>query len=262
MTTRRLATITAILLTIPALLPLAWALATAFGVDLVAPTSSAPSADGFARVFSSGSFGRWIVNSLWVAGASTLLATLLCSLAGFALSSFRFRGRWLVVVILLATALLPPPVAVIGLFEMAASTGGIDTYWAALLPGAFSVFGVFLYVSAFRSTPAELLDAARLDGCGEFRAWWSIALPTVRPTTDAFVLLHFLGGWNALLWPAAILVSEPKQTLPVALSNLTAGATFEADPAATAAALTLAVLPVFALFVFTAGQLLGGDEAT
>ena len=201
---------------------------------------------------------RWVVNSIWVSGCQTLLAAAACSAAGFALAAYDFAGRRAVIALMLATLLLPGPVAAIGLFEATLALGGLDEFWAVILPGSFGVFGVFLYAAAFRSLPASRLEAARLDGCSEPRLWWGLALPHARPTTAAFALLHFLGSWNALLWPAAVLVTEERQTVAVALSTLARRADVEADPSRLLAAVAASLVPVAVLFLLVVPALVGG----
>ena len=234
----KLASTVALLLAVPAAVPLAWL--------LLASLDGGGRAYG--HLFATQPIGRWLANSLLIAAGQTVLAAALCGLAGFALAAYDFRGRRTAIGLLVVTALLPGPVAVPGLFAATASLGGVNTYWAATLPGAFSVFGVFLFAATFRSVPRSLLEAGRLDGCSEPRLFWSIAWPAARPTAAAFALLHFLSAWNALVWPAAVLVDEDRQTLAVALSNLARRADYEADPALLAAAVAVSVLPVMLLF--------------
>lgn len=215
----------------------------------------------FVELFATQPMGAWLANSLWVAGAQTLLAAVVCSLGGFALWAYEFRGKLALIALLVAIALLPGPVAITGLFELLLVVNGLDALWAVILPGAFSVFGVFLFAAAYRAVPRSRLEAARLDGCSEVRLWWSIAWPSVQPATAAFALLHFLGAWNALAWPAAVLVSESKQTLAVGLANVSQQAAFEADPALLRAAVVVAVAPVMALFLLIGGGLLGSERS-
>ena len=245
----RRATAVALLLAVPAAVPLAWL--------LVASLDGGGRAYG--HLFATQPVGRWLANSLLIAAGQTVVAAALCGSAGFALAAYDFRGRRTAIGLLVVTALLPGPVAVPGLFAATASLGGVNTYWAATLPGAFSVFGVFLFAAAFRSVPRSLLEAGRLDGCSEPRVFLSIAWPTVRPTAAAFSLLHFLSAWNALVWPAAVLVDEDRQTLAVALSNLARRVDYEADPALLAAAVAVSVLPVMLLFWLCGREFAGAE---
>lgn len=237
-----------------AVLPLIWLVAGALGVR----EGAGPTPEGLERLFRSEPFGAWLLNSVFVASTQTLLAVLLCSLGGFALWAYRFRGRRVLIGALAATVIVPAHVMLPGLFMLIVQVGLLDTFFAVILPGAISAFGVFLYATSYRHVPPGLLDAARMDGCPEWRLWWSIALPIVRPTTAAFLLLGFLAAWNNLLWPAAVLVSEQRFTLPIGLSHMAAQPAYEADPAPLMAATLLSILPVVGLFFLCQREFVSG----
>jgi ABC-type glycerol-3-phosphate transport system permease component len=246
---------------VKALFLLLTAVALLLAIGPLAYLVNAASGDGGRSFFAEPAATDWLINSVWVAGAQTLLAMLVSAAGGFAIAAYRFRGRSIVIAVLVATLLLPGAATVTGLFEVVAiAMGGFDTFWAVILPGGLSVFGIGLFAAAFRSVPASRLEAARLDGCGELRLWWSIALPAVRPTTGAFVLLQFLAGWNALLWPATILIDERKQTVAVAINDLARRADYEADPAKLAAAVLISLLPVAGVFLLCANTFVKGDD--
>lgn len=228
-----------------AVLPLAWLVGGAFGTR---GGGGQPSLENFRALAGGPPFGAWMINSGFVASAQTLLAVLLCSLGGFALWAYRFPGRRLMIALLAATVLVPAQVVLPGLFLLIVRLGWLDTFAAVIVPGAISAFGVFLYATSYRHVPAHLLDAARVDGCAEWRLWWSIALPIVRPTTGAFTLLGFLAAWNNLLWPSAVLVSAENHTLAIGLANMAAQSAYEADPGPLMAGALLGILPVVGLF--------------
>ena len=232
-----------------ALLPLVWAL------GVVTRWDDGPAFAAFTEVIETTPLVRWMVSGLVISGLGTIAATLACSMAAYALRH-PFRGRGLVVALLAAAALLPAPAAIIGLFEVTVWLGGIDTYLAAALPSAAGVFGVFLFLAAMRGVPGEQLEAARLDGAGEVTIWWRVVMPGVRPATGVFVLLHFLGLWNALLWPSAILVSESRRPVAVGLAEASRSVAFEADASLPMAATLIALVPVAGLFLLTARDLL------
>jgi ABC-type glycerol-3-phosphate transport system permease component len=237
-----------------ALLPLAWLVTGALAMRDGGPPSLIP----MVTLFRAEPYGAWLLNSLFVACVQTLLAVLLCSTAGFALWAYRFRGRRVLIALLAGTVIVPAQVVLPGLFVLITQLGWLDTFAAVILPGAISAFGVFLFATSFRHVPLVLLDAARIDGCPEWRLWWSIALPIVRPTTAAFLLLGFLAAWNNLLWPAAVLVSERHYTLPIGLSHMASQPAYEADPGPLMAATLLSVLPVVGLFFLCQRELVSG----
>ncbi|HTW95326.1 MAG TPA: carbohydrate ABC transporter permease, partial [Tepidisphaeraceae bacterium] len=124
--------------------------------------------------------------------------------------------------------------------------------------GTVSVVGIVLFRQAARYVPDELLHAARLDGCGEFRLWWNICLPLVRPMIGAFALLSFLASWNGYLWPQIVLQDESKYTLPMGLANMTTLAQFQSHFGILMAGALLSILPVAGLFLILQKDFLQG----
>src|SRR5205823_8641083 len=122
--------------------------------------------------------------------------------------------------VMLATMLLPTQILLMPNYEMMYRIGWLDSYAAIIIPGAVSVFGMFLFMQAMRAVPDELLQAGRVDGCSELRLWWEVALPIVRPMVGAYTLLSFLGAWNSYLWPSTVLQDQSKYTLPIGLAGM------------------------------------------
>jgi ABC-type glycerol-3-phosphate transport system permease component len=191
---------------------------------------------------------RWLANSLFLSSVNTVLVVTLSSLGGFALAKYSFAGKRVAMIGMLATMLLPAQVLLPSSYELVYRMGWVDTYAAIVVPGAVSVFGIFLYMQAMKGVPDELLDAARVDGASEFRLWWEMALPIVRPMTGAFTLMSFLASWNAFLWPQIVLQDERKYTLPIGLSAMLGLPEYQAQYGLLMAATLLSVLPVMGLF--------------
>jgi ABC-type glycerol-3-phosphate transport system permease component len=204
--------------------------------------------ENFRQLLQREPLARWMINSLYLSSASTVLSVLLSSLGGFALAKYRFRGRRLLVAILLGTMMLPGVVLLPGSYMLMYGIGWIDSYAAILVPGAVSALGMFLFMQAMRQVPDELLQSARMDGCSELRLWWDIALPLVRPMIGAYTLLSFLGSWNAFLWPQIVLQDESRYPLPVALANMVALPEYRTEYGLLMAATCIAILPVMVLF--------------
>jgi ABC-type glycerol-3-phosphate transport system permease component len=202
----------------------------------------------FTTLFRTRAFGSWVLNSLFLASAQTVLVVTLSSLGGFALAKYQFRFRRVVVGLMLATVLLPAQVLLPSLYELMERLGLVNTYAAVLAPNAISVLGMFLFWQAMRAVPDELLQAGRVDGCSELRLWWSVALPIVRPMVGAFTLLSFLGAWNSFLWPQIVLQDESKYPLPLGLANLMGLQEYQSHYGLLMAATLLSVLPVVILF--------------
>ena len=142
--------------------------------------------DNYRKLFAGQPFGRWLLNSVFLAATQTVSVVTLSSLGGFALAKYRFRGQKPLMLLMLLTLLLPGQVLLASSYELLHHLGWTNTYWAILVPGAVSVFGMFLFAQSMKGVPDELLQAGRIDGCSELRLWWDIALPVVRPMVGAF----------------------------------------------------------------------------
>lgn len=164
-------------------------------------------------------FGQYLLNSGFLASAATVLQVFFCSLGGYALAKFRFRGRRQLMLFMLGSMTLPTMLLLAPTYDMMVSIGWIDTYAALLVPGAVSAFGIFLFRQAMLGVPDSLIEAARVDGAGEFHIYLRIIMPLVRPMTAAFCLIVFLGQWNSFLGPQVFLQSTFKLPLPVILTQ-------------------------------------------
>ena len=205
--------------------------------------------DNFRVLFTREPFARWLVNSLFLSSLQTALVVTLSSLGGFALAKYRFAGRRPLMGFMFVTMLLPAQVIYpSGGIDLIRSIGWVNSYAAIVVPGAVSVFGMFLFMQAMKGVPDELLHAGRVDGCSELRLWWDVALPVVRPMVGAYTLLAFLASWNSFLWPQIVLQDESKFTLPMGLAGMIGMAEFETQYGVLMAGTLLAVLPVLVLF--------------
>jgi multiple sugar transport system permease protein len=165
------------------------------------------------------SFWRYIANSLFLATAGTALSLFFCSLAGYALAKYRFRGKSFLITFMLASLMVPGVVFLIPNWEIIYRLGWMDSYTGLLVPGMVSAFGIFLFRQAMLDIPTELIEAGRIDGCSEFRIYLQLVMPLVRPMIGAHCLLSFLGNWNAFIGPNMYLQSQSKLTLPVVLNQ-------------------------------------------
>ena len=164
--------------------------------------------------YNNGIYLKWLANSFLYATAGGLGATILAVLAGYAFAKYRFRGRTVSFMILLASVMVPATALVIPTYVLFNNLGLTNTIWAVILPSLLSPFGVYLMrVYVQDAIPDELLDAARVDGSGEFRTFATIALPLMRPAVVTVMLLSVVGGWNNYFLPLAM-ISDPT-LLPV-----------------------------------------------
>ncbi|MDK3158211.1 carbohydrate ABC transporter permease [Anaerolineae bacterium CFX9] len=173
----------------------------------------------FETILTSYPIARWLFNSLFVSTAATALVLLLDSLAGYAFARMEFRGRNALFMLILSMLFVPIQVTVVPLFILFSRMGLTNTYWALILPVGANVTGVFLMRQFFLSIPAELEDAARVDGASALRIWWSVVLPLARPALTAVAILTFLTTWNSFFWPLIATRSDDVRTLPVGIAQ-------------------------------------------
>ena len=247
-----------LLLTVIALItvfPLLWIVLTAFKgpTDPIFSTPpqflpNDPTLANFGKVLDSLPVGRFFLNSIIVAGAVTGLSVLVSALAAYPLAKMRFRGREVIFYLLLGTLIVPIQLTYIPSFALAVNVFHYqDTLLALILPTIASAFNIFLLRQAFRSVPDELIDAARIDGAGELRIWWTILMPIVRPSLAAVAIFTFVISWNDFLWPSLMLNTRDNMTLPVGLAALQGF--FSSDFRSIAAGVTMTVIPILIFFV-------------
>jgi multiple sugar transport system permease protein len=205
-------------------------------------------------------FWRNLGWSLYVALASTALTLLCCSMAGYAFALMEFRFKQLLFGLVMATLLLPSFMNMIPTFMVMDVLGWIDQHRALYVPGAASAFGIFLVRQfAAAAVPRELIEAARMDGCGEFGIYWRIALPLLRPALGTLGLVTFIASWNNFMAPLVVMRSAEHYTLPLALRSLQTPVNTEWG--ALMAGSAIATLPLLVLFVLSSRQLISGLTA-
>ena len=207
-----------------------------------------PTLDNYQRLFDRLDFPRYFWNSTFIAGLITLANMVFCSMVGYALAKLNFAGRDKIFLLVLGTLLVPGAVTLVPLFVVMAKLGLVDTPWAVILPLAAGPLGVFLMRQFMQQIPNELLEAARVDGAGEFRIFSRIVVPLSLPAIAALGIVTFLPAWNALLWPLVVLTDEAHYTLPVALAIFSRGE-FQADYGLLMAGSVVLILPVITVFL-------------
>ena len=180
-----------------------------------------PTLAAYARVWDTLPIANYFLNSTTVAIATGLLNMLVAAMAAYPLAKMRFAGREFVFYLLLATLIVPAQLTYIPSFILAVNVFHYyDSLPALIFPSIVSAFNIFLLRQAFRGVPDELVDAARVDGAGEWRIWWSILLPIIRPSLAAVAIFTFVTSWNDFLWPSLMLHTPKGMTLPVGLAAL------------------------------------------
>lgn len=202
-------------------------------------------------------FWRNLGWSVYVALASTALTLLFCSMGGYAFALMEFRFKKALFGLVMGTMLLPSFMNMIPTFMIMDALGWIDQHRALYIPGSASAFGIFL-IRQFASTavPRELIEAARMDGCGEFSIYWRIVLPLLKPALGTLGLITFIASWNNFIGPLIVMRSADNYTLPLALRSLQSPVNTEWG--ALMAGSALATIPLLILFALSSRQLIAG----
>jgi len=187
-------------------------------------------------------------NSAVIAISVALGQIITCPLAGYAFARLRFPGRSGLLLVLLASLMVPIHVTIIPLFIMMKNLGLVNNPLSLILPGLTGAFGVFLMRQFFLTLPQELLDAARIDGAGAFTTYRTVALPLAKPALTALGIIVFLASWNAYFAPLIFLSNIDTTTMPIALV-LMLGPQHSGNIAEIMAATTIAIIPALIIFL-------------
>ncbi len=199
---------------------------------------------------------RNILNSLIVASAVTLSTVLLASFTGFGLAKYRFRGRYIVFMMILATLMIPFEVIMIPLYLIVTKLGLQNSYAGLIAPFLVTAFGIFLMRQFYLTFPDEILDAARIDGAGEPMIFLKIILPNSIPALATLAVLTFKSQWDNLLWPLLVAQSEEMKTIPLYIVRFTAEK--YTDEGAMMAVAAIASIPILILFLTLSKHFIGG----
>lgn len=206
-----------------------------------------PTLQHFETLFTELDFGRYLINTLAVVAIGGV-GVLAMAMAGYAFAKFSFRGKGVMFAMVLATLMIPVQVTMIPTYLILTRLQLTNTLVGIALPTLVSGFGIFLFRQFMATIPRELLEAARLDGAGEFRTFWSVVLPISKPVLAVQAVLAFIAGWNSFLWPLIIASDQRLYTLSVGLQLL--NQQISVNPALQMAGATLMVVPVLLVFVF------------
>ncbi|HEX6683519.1 MAG TPA: carbohydrate ABC transporter permease [Candidatus Limnocylindrales bacterium] len=199
---------------------------------------------------------RFMLNSVLYCGVGIPIYMLISALTAYPLAVMNFRGRTVVFFLILSTMFLPGELMLIPRFLVVSDLGMADSYAGVLLPGVLSAFGIFLLRQAFSGVPREIVDAARVDGCGEIRIFWRIMMPSVRPTLAVMAIFGFISTWNSFIWPLVVLKDSSKYPISLGVAYL-AGVT-GTDVRSMAAGTMISVIPVVIFFIIMQRHILDG----
>ncbi|WEX12002.1 carbohydrate ABC transporter permease [Chelativorans sp. AA-79] len=236
------------------LLPLVFLVSNAFKTPqelLVWPPTvipADPTVENFRAVLADTPLARWIFNSLAFAVLSMIAIVATSAISGYVLAKFRFRSLNVIFVIILATAIVPFEVYMIPLYFQAQMLGVLNSTWGLLLGYLVMSFGIFLIrQNVVHSIPDELLEAARIDGAGEFWIFWRIVLPLLRGALGALAVLAFFQAWTSFAWPMIVTTTRESYTIEVGLALFQTG--FTVDLGRLSAASATVLVPSITLFV-------------
>jgi multiple sugar transport system permease protein len=236
------------------LLPMAWALLTAVKSEQDASDPAhwfwprrGFTLHGFGAVWERGDLPLWMLNSLLVAASVTVITVLVSAMAGYAFSRTRFAGRRALFALTLAAVLVPPQLLIVPWFRQMLALHLLDTYAAVILPQTVAPVMVFILKKHFDSLPREVEEAARIDGAGHWRIFWSVLLPLSRPMLAAVAIFVFIGAWNNFLWPFVSTSDPALMTLPVGITSVKDA--YGIQYAQTMASAVLAALPLVVVFM-------------
>jgi multiple sugar transport system permease protein len=211
----------------------------------------------FRRLFTEFPIARAMLNSFFLASVTSSLATLACSMGGYGLAKFSFRGRRTLTWIVLGALIIPASLLIAPSYRLLWQLGLLNSYAGLILPALAPAFGVFLFRQAMLNTvPKELLEAARIDGAGEIRIFFTIVIPLVRPMIGAFLMITFLGAWNNFIGPQIVLQQPEIFPLSVTINNLRG--IYATDYALIMSGTLLSIAPVMCLFLLLQREFISG----
>lgn len=216
--------------------------------------------DNYVRLFQEQPYARWFFNSVTQSVGFGLLSVALCTMAGYALAKYRFRGNNIIFFGVLVTQMVPFNLLIVSLFFIIIQLGLKETYWGAIIPLAASPVGLFFMRVYCASINDEMMDSARVDGASEYRIFWSIALPNLRPGLATLFILFALEYWNNLLWPLIVFLQRENFPLAVGLAGMVSQYRIQYDLLLAGSA--LATVPVIILFFLLRRQFMEGSSFT
>jgi len=203
-------------------------------------------------------FGRWYINSVFVAACVTFLQVLTSSLAAFSFSRLEWKGRNKVFLLYLATMMLPGLVMMIPNYQIMIHLGLVDTLPGLIIPAAFSAFGTFLLRQFMLGIPRSLDEAAEIDGASKWRVYWEVILPLSRPGLITLTIFTFIGNYHSFFWPLVMLRTTHRYTLPVGLLFFDSSQGQQTN--LLMAAITMSVVPMILVFVLLQKHLVKGIQ--
>jgi ABC-type glycerol-3-phosphate transport system permease component len=206
-----------------------------------------PKWDNYQAAMSRFPFVRYTLNTVFVAVCDTVLTVLLASFAGYSLAKFKYPGQRLILLAIICTLMLPIEVLMVPTFLVVKQLGWLNTYQGIIIPQLASAFGVFLMRQFVLKIPDALLDAARIDGAGELRTFFTIVMPLSWPAVLTLAIFSFRSSWDSFVWPFLVITDDNLRTLPLGIQQFQQQ--FYTDYSQVMAISTLAFIPLVVMFV-------------
>jgi multiple sugar transport system permease protein len=219
-----------------------------------------PTVENYINVVTTVPFGRYMLNSVFISGVVTIAVLFTSTLAGYVFAKFNFPAKQMIFTIILATLLIPFQLSVVPLFLITWKLGIYNTYLALIVPELVSAYGIFMMRQFMHEVPNELLDAARIDGASEYRIFFTIVLPLIKPAIATLGIITFSGSWNAFLWPVIAIVNENLKTVQLAMGTFVGWR--NSQYGSLMAASTMAVIPILIIFILMQRWILQGISMT
>ncbi|MGD6816071.1 carbohydrate ABC transporter permease [Metabacillus sp. 113a] len=212
--------------------------------------------ENFTAAFSKGNFGLYFLNSAIVAVSATVLTLFINTMAGYALSKFRFKGDTLILFLFLSTLMIPIEVIMTPIFTVISKLGLYNNLLGLIIPPAATPMGVFLIRQYLLTVPDDLLEAARMDGAGEWRIFWTIIVPIARPVIAVLTIFSFMWRWDDFIWPLIVISDPSKYTIQLALANFIGE--FRVDWGSLLAMSVVTMIPILIVFLIFQKQFIKG----
>jgi alpha-1,4-digalacturonate transport system permease protein len=223
-----------------------------------------PTLENYVNAFASGDFITYYKNSLFVSVVATLITITINVMAGYALSKFWFRGRDLIFYVMVGTLMIPLQAIMIPIFILLKNLGLLNSLWGIIIPPAATPTGVFLARQYLQTIPDSFIEAARIDGAGEFKIFTMIIVPLAKPIIATIAIFSFMWRWNDFLWPFIVVSANKKMTLELALANFVGQ--FQINWGNLLAMTVVTMIPMIIVFLalqkyFVKGLTAGGEKA-
>jgi len=206
-----------------------------------------PTFDNYRAAFNSGDFLRYFYNSTFVTVISTIITIFINIMAGYALSKFIFKGRDLIFFIMIATLMIPLQVILVPIFILEKNLGLLNSLWGIIIPPAATPTGIFLARQYMMTIPNSLIEAARIDGGGEWFIFHRIIVPLAKPIIATIAIFSFMWRWNDFLWPFIVISQQKKYTLQLALANFVGQ--YDVDWSKLLSMTVISIIPLIIVFL-------------